>query len=150
MEKHMDPISDNDEGLRDAPVIYRWTPPAPELRADGSRADYSDQTPEEYAVQRWGEGRAQIITYGKYRGKWMANASERGLVEHLLARLAAAEGKAATLTKFLRFIGWTQEYAIDVMNGKGGLLAPEDFPTLVDVWVLLPVASPAGEGAKNA
>lgn len=64
-------------------IIYRWTPP-PREEPD----DFNDQTPGEYVVTRWGDRRAQIMTWGTYRGTWHANAAERGLVEHLLSIVA--------------------------------------------------------------
>jgi len=44
-----------------------------------------DDTPEAYRVMR--EGPCVCIVYGRYHGRWQANASARWLVAHLLKAL---------------------------------------------------------------
>ncbi len=96
-------------------LLYRCTPaqvPEPLFNVG--------DVPEEYAVFALpADARAHYggcIIFGKHKGKWCANTSERALVMHLLAELSAARAEVERLRALADAYhsGWThcrQSYA---------------------------------------
>lgn len=97
---------------------------------DGS-PDYSDQTPEEYVITRFGEGRAQIIIYGRYGDRWEPNVSARGLVEDMMTTIADLRRENARLREEANANERRMAYIAGVR--PGGKIAEPAIEGLVDV-----------------
>lgn len=71
--------------MRDGRVIF-------DVAVPKNQQSMMDDTPTHYRVIIPDQGACCCMIYGMYKGSWVANASARWLVRHLIEELHAAQG----------------------------------------------------------